>query len=31
MNWDALSAISEVIAAGVVVITLIYLGIQTQR
>ena len=30
MNWDAISAAAEVIGAGAVVITLVYLAIQTR-
>jgi hypothetical protein len=30
VNWDAISAAAEVIGAGAVVITLVYLAIQTR-
>ena len=31
MNWDALSAISEIVGAGAVLVTLIYLTVQMRQ
>ena len=31
MNWDAIGAVGEIVGAGAVVATLIYLAIQTRR
>jgi len=31
VNWDAIGAIGEIVGAAAVVVTLLYLGIQTRK